>query len=284
MNPEPRPHDPPALRPTLAVLLTCFNRKALTLAALERLPAAVAGAAHYSTYVVDDKSRDGTAEAIALRFPDVTVIPGTGRLYWNGGMRLAWASAIPANPDFYLWLNDDTHLEPGAIAKLLRAYAQHPQKTIVVGKCIDPRNGETAYGGYRIQAGWSRIRFRRLAPGEFECDSMNGNCVLLPACAVQDIGIHSEKYTHAFGDNDYGLRARRAGYLIVEAPDPVAEQELNSAYEAAIHRLTWKNWKFVLGDPKGVPIGEWLAFCREHAGPLWPVNFMWKYIRMIRLV
>jgi hypothetical protein len=60
-------------------------------------------------------------------------------------------------------------------------------------------------------------------------------------------------------------------------------QELNLAYEAAIHRLTWKNWRFVLGHPKGVPIGEWLAFCRAHAGPLWPLNFMWKYLRMIRL-
>jgi GT2 family glycosyltransferase len=35
--------------------------------------------------VLDGASNDGTSEAIAEQFPEVTVLHGDGQLYWNGG-------------------------------------------------------------------------------------------------------------------------------------------------------------------------------------------------------
>ena len=265
----------------IAILLTCFNRKALTLAALAALPQAVAGAATWRIVLVDDGSSDGTGDAVAATYPEAIVVRSPGNLYWNGGMRLAWQTALPLKPDFFLWLNDDTELRPNAIADMLALYqASVEPRTIVVGCTIDPVSGEVSYGGYRQVPGLSRLRFRRLLPDDAECDTMNGNCVLFPAAAAVEIGINSPNYRHAYGDNDYGLRARRAGWRIVELKAFVAKQERNRRYEDSVRRLTLANARFILFHPKGVAIREWWRFCRSHGGMLGPVNFLTRYLKM----
>ena len=37
-----------------------------------------------SIFLVDDASSDGTSDAVAYKYPDVTIIPGGGNLYWAG--------------------------------------------------------------------------------------------------------------------------------------------------------------------------------------------------------
>jgi GT2 family glycosyltransferase len=268
----------------IAILLTCFNRRETTLACLASIEAAVGGSAPYKIVIVDDDSSDGTAEAIREAFPEAKLVIGNGHLYWNGGMRRAWQVSLSLGADFYVWLNDDTILRPDAIRDLLNLYhGQNFAKTIVTGCTVDPVTKSVTYGGYRKARGLSQLRFRRLEWNEIHCDSMNGNCVLIPKSAVADIGINSHMYRHAFGDNDYGLRATRRGYHIVELKKPVAEQAANLDYIRTTSTLSFANWRRVLLHPKGVPIAEWWWFCRQHGGILWPVNFFWRYLKMLRL-
>ena len=92
----------------VAVLLTCHNRKAKTIECLKSLFKAIQFSkadSSFSVYLVDDGSTDGTAEAVLSNFPEVNVINGSGNLFWAGGMRLAWNTALQSNPDYYLLLN-----------------------------------------------------------------------------------------------------------------------------------------------------------------------------------
>ncbi|EIG58455.1 glycosyltransferase family 2 protein [Bradyrhizobium sp. WSM1253] len=269
-------------RPTVAVLLTCHNRRETTLRTLKSVQAAVQDSCHPRIVLVDDGSRDGTAEAVKQAYPDAVVRSGDGQLYWNGGMRLAWEVASAGQPDFYLWLNDDTQLRPNAIKDLLERYERAARsRTIIVGRTVDPASKETTYGGYRHANGVSKIRFRRLTSNEERCHTMNGNCVLIPGMALGEVGGMRSQYRHAFGDNDYGLRATKCGYDLLELKEPIAEQERNFAYHEAVRTLTLKNWRFILFHPKGVPVREWFFFCKTHGGWLWPVNFAVRYLKMV---
>ena len=100
----------------LAVLITCHNRRDTTLSCLKAL---YQQDVIIDVFLVDDGSSDGTTEAINSYYPDVNVIEGNGNLYWGGGMRLAFAEAMKHSYSYYLWLNDDTLLEPQAINNLL---------------------------------------------------------------------------------------------------------------------------------------------------------------------
>jgi len=271
-------------RPKIAVLMTCHNRRAVTLKCLESLKAARNDAFELDVYLVDDGSSDGTGDAAAAAYPGLRLLRGDGSLFWCGGMRAAWSAALQEPHDFYLWLNDDTELERDSLVNLLNAYREFEGeahgRVIVVGRIVDARTERTAYGGYLRRNGLSRLRFRHLQPGERFCDAMNGNCVLTPACAVRDVGLLSRKFRHGHGDLDYGLRAKSRGYRIVQVEQPVAYGERNIAYEDKQSQLTLSNYKFILTNPKGLRPAEWYVFCRRHAGWMWPLNFAFRYVKM----
>ena len=270
----------------IAVLMTCHNRRELTTSSVSALArAADPERIKLALYLVDDGCTDGTADAVRGLRPDATIVQGSGDLYWNLGMRRAWQEALKAPCDFYLWLNDDLILEPGSIDRLvcLADYrnVEFGGRLVIIGVTISRATGRRTYGGYLRSSRLSRLQFRRREPADTECcDTMNGNCVLIPARAAQEVGINSQYYTHSIGDIDYGLRAVKNGYTLIEHPEPVGFQERNEKWLQSVSRLTLKNWRYILLSPKGIPVKEWLRFCQEYGGLLWPANFLFRYIKI----
>src|SRR6266511_1183816 len=80
--------------PRVAAVMAAYNRRELTLACLRSLRAQPAPGVTLDAFVLDDASTDGTGQAIAAEFPEAALLRGTGRLYWNGGMRTAFGAAI----------------------------------------------------------------------------------------------------------------------------------------------------------------------------------------------
>ena len=52
--------------------------------------------------LVDDGSTDGTGEAVQGEFPQVRLLRGDGRLFWGGGLRLAFAAAMAESIHYYM--------------------------------------------------------------------------------------------------------------------------------------------------------------------------------------
>lgn len=265
----------------ISILIACHNRRSQTLRCLRALEAAVSNSCSYRVILVDDGSVDGTAQAVQREFPSVVIVAGDGQLYWNGGMRVAWERAIRyQDSDYFLWLNDDTEMLPGSIAKMLQLSSLISSSAVVVGRTIDLETGEQTYGGVREVGGLRRLSYRQNGESATFCDTMNGNAVLFPAVVPDVVGLNSPRFSHSFGDFDMGLRVRRAGMDVVQLGPPVGYQSRN---ESALHmptHLDFGNAKQVLLNPKGLPPREWAEFCRRHAGPLWLVYFVARYIRL----
>ncbi len=250
----------------IAVLMTCFNRRETTLRCLRSLLSqAISENYGIQVFLTDDGSSDGTGDAVRDEFPEVTVLQGDGNLYWAGGTGMAWDAARPAA--FYLWLNDDVELRPGAINTLLTAYGESADpSTIIVGATCDPNSGKTCTGGM-IRESWYNVSVITPQDKVSECDTFNGNIVLVPSQAEQRVGGLDKAYTHFFADGDYGLRASRLGIPLLVAPGHLGECELNplanSTFDSQISFR--QRWKKMCG-PKGYrPPRQWWAFVRSHA-------------------
>jgi GT2 family glycosyltransferase len=200
-------------REKIAAILTCHNRSQSTLLCLESLAQAsrvAASRADVDVYLVDDGCTDGTSDAVASSFPEVRIVPGTGSLYWCGGMRAAWRAAVSTGGySAYLWLNDDVELFAGSLTQLLDTQAiviaNTKTKGIVVGATRDDFTGNTSYG----EIGPTGICPAGKSPRPIT--SFNGNIVLVPDSIYRTLGGLCEFYSHGFGDVDYAFRASRRG-------------------------------------------------------------------------
>lgn len=273
----------------VAAILACHNRKDLTLAALDALyaqefstPVAI------STYLLDDGSSDGTAEAVENRFDRAHVLRADGSLFWNEGMRTAFAAALKDGSDYYLWLNDDTTLYPSTIQTLINTHqelkAQGKEESIIVGSVQDPTDNSLTYGGMLKDSTWHPFHFKLIPPTEKaqKVDVMNGNCVLIPSLVAKKVGNMDPGYSHAIGDIDYSLKAGKHGVDIWVAPgyagtcsnNPLEGSWLDTSLSL---KQRWKH----MNSPKGLPPSDWRLFTRKHAGLLWPVFASMPYVRLI---
>jgi len=268
--------------------MTCFNRRAKTLACLRSLREATpARELEVEVFLVDDGSTDGTREAAAACFPAARVLQG-GNLFWTRGIHLAFSTAMRERHDFYLWLNDDCVLHADALARLLRTYHELVSRVgaavIVVGSVCDATNGRVSYGGLCRPVWWKRTRVEVVVPGgkPIECDTMNGNCVLIPQAVAERVGNLDPTFEHAMGDLDYGLRARALGVRIIVAPGFVgtcSRNPIQETFEDTALPLV-RRWRLI-NARKGLPARSWLHYTRRHAGPLWLVFFFWPYVRVV---
>jgi GT2 family glycosyltransferase len=270
---------------TLAVLMTCYNRCDTTISCLKQL---YKQNVNFDVFLVDDGSSDGTYDLVSTAYPDVKILRGNGNLFWVGGMRLAFAEAMQNGYKYYLWLNDDTLIEPKVIERLLaihRDLSEHDHSnSIVIGSTKDPRTGKPTYGGSVRSKRWYSNKFEFLEPSGVlqECDTMYGNCVLIPDSVARKVGNLDAAFIHSLGDLDYGLRARKLGCSIWVAPGYVGICTKNSI------RNSWADSDLPLSERlkkvvqiKGFPLKPWTIFCSRHSGLFWFIYWFLPYIRAI---
>lgn len=248
---------------SIAILLTVFNRKQKTIKCLEN----IYKQSSYSNYKIDifltdDGSTDGTSDLIKSKYPDVVIIKGNN-LYWNRGMWTSWNAAIKKKLyDFYLWLNDDTFTYPYMLDRLIYVSNLCNDKAIIVGPTIDNSGlGIHTYGGRKN---------KNLVPlnGELqECDSFNGNIVLIPSYVYNIVGMNDPVFHHSLGDLDYGMRARKAGIRIIQLGEAVGECDRHNRI------MKWCDPEIKLIDrmkflfqPTGYPPKEVFLFNKRHYG------------------
>lgn len=210
--------------------MACYNRKSKTIECLKNLFAQSQVNILYSlkVFLVDDASTDGTSEAVAELFPEVTLVAGNGQLYWNRGMHKAWELAKASGDfDFFLWLNDDTNLKSNAIVEMLQCAEIKNNAAIVCGAICSEVDNNFTYGGRDADG-------REIYPKEElqTCYTINGNCVLVSRFICNEVGILDPVFPHAIGDYEYGLRAIKNGFEIVTTRQYIGFCERNPTLPA----------------------------------------------------
>lgn len=272
----------------ITALLAAHNRRESTIKSLENLYRQNGIDQSFALTVVlaDDGSTDGTSQEIARLLPQVDIVQGNGNLYWGGGMSLAYERARDDKPDFYLLLNDDTYLYSDAIQRSLCTYidksAGGAAEHIVIGSTVTPNSNEISYGGEIRVSRWHPFRYNRLSAKETTqaCDTFNGNFVLVHRSVVDKIGFLDNRFTHYFGDIDYGLTAAKAGCGLWVAPGIIGEcarNDSNTHWDSSSYSLAKRVRMFF--DVKGMPVKETIVFCRKHGGVAWPLFWLMPIFR-----
>lgn len=276
-------------RETIAVVMTCHNRAALTARCIESiLKCTVPQNVSLRLYLTDDGSTDGTSDIARKLFPEAVVSRGDGSLYWCGGMRLSMQKALADGADFVLWLNDDVVLNPTAISDAYDTYKSSGPRSIAIGSTSESPGGAITYGGLRsrtraiidprIEEEYSVVDPR----SEQTCDTMAGQFVLIPRLVAQEVGPIEPGFTHWLGDVDYGYRARKKGIrlkLISRISGTCAPNPRQASWKEPEQSLS-KQFK-KLNSIKGLASGERMLYYRRHGGCTWWLAWAAPYFGQI---
>lgn len=211
-------------RDSLAIIIVTFNSIAEIDGCLDSL---VGHTAPFPTTitVVDNGSKDGTANHVRTKYPMVQVIDSGG----NVGFAKANNKGIRATKsDYVLLMNPDAVAPPGAIQTLVRGLASHPEAAIAGARLLNERGFPEMSWGQAItpwnetkQMIFARLYLRklrfvvrrmdRLSRLAREVDWVSGACMVIRRPDLEQVGLLDERYFMYNEDVDLCVSMKKRG-------------------------------------------------------------------------
>jgi GT2 family glycosyltransferase len=212
----------------LSVVIVALNGRDMTLDCLATLPEAVRGLQH-EVILVDNGSKDGTADAVQQEYPEVRLIRNAeNRGYGpaaNQGMAVATGRIVTL-------LNNDTRLPERALRELVE-FLDRTSTCAVVGPQLMHEDGRTQHS-FDVEPSLAtellnKSLLRRLRPGAypsrlqertepFEVENLVGACFVLRRSAAEALGGFDETFFYLYEETDLCLRARKRGWTVMVHP------------------------------------------------------------------
>ena len=220
--PEEEFHDAPV---RVAAIIPVYNRRETTLQALRSLSRIDRTGVDLRIFIVDDGSKDGTAQAIEKDFPEVVLVHGDGNLHYAGGTNAGMVAAKDWNPDHYLLMNDDSVFHDQFLLRLLETTRNAPRSIVGALLLLWDQPHRVFQVGPRwsiSEGGWvipENLTAFNVGDEPFDVECLVGNCTLVPAGAVAECGLmDAQRFPHGWGDAQYFIRLRNAGWRLMVNP------------------------------------------------------------------
>lgn len=190
----------------------------------------------YEIIVVDNASRDGTADMLRDTFPQVRLQENEK----NEGFTRPMNHALrQARGRLLLLLNPDTLVLPHALEKMVAFLDNHPQAGLCGPKVLN-RDGSLQKQCRRSAAGpWDTFSYFSGLAALFptsplfggylmtyldedfthEAEAISGSCMLVRQAVIDQVGYLDEDFFAYQEDADFCFRARQAGWRIFYYPD-----------------------------------------------------------------
>jgi GT2 family glycosyltransferase len=226
-----------------ALVIPVHNRRETTLLALRSLSRIDRSGLEVKIFVVDDGSTDGTADAIAEKFPEVEIIYGDGNLHYAAGTNRGIEAALKWHPNYIVTMNDDAVFHDQFLRRLIDTAEKNNRS--VVGSLLllwdEPhRVFQVGQKWNALRGGWiipEDLTAFKVASEPFEVECIVGNCVLFPIEAIRECGLMDEaNFPHGWGDAQYLTRMRKAGWKLLIDPRSLVWCEPNT-YPQPLHTL-----------------------------------------------
>lgn len=261
----------------LSVIVPSHETRELTLRCLGSL--ARAGRPDVEVLLVDDGSRDGTAEEAAALFPSVRVLRNETAA---GFTRAANRGLAAAQGDVLLLLNSDTEVEPGGIEALLGRFAAEPRLGVIGAALHYPDGSPQWSGGKEPSLAWlfglasgippllARLPlYRRALPltpsrGPRPAGWVTGAALAVRREAWARAGPLDERFRLYAQDLDLCVRVRQAGWDIEIAPGFRVLHHHGATIGRGTGSLARQNPELLWSDL--------LRWARKHKGERWAAN------------
>jgi GT2 family glycosyltransferase len=222
--------------PEISVLLVSFNTRALLRECISSIEREAADLAH-ETIVVDNASRDGSADMIATEFPDVRLIRSRVNLGFAAASNRAFRQA---RGRYIVLLNPDAFLRPLALQRAVAHMDATPRAAVGGGRLLGPDESWRASARMfpsplndllmlsGLAARFPRSRFLGRADRTWAdpaqptpADWVPGVFNIIRREALEHVGFFDDRFFLYYEEVDLCRRFKAAGYEVWYWPDIV---------------------------------------------------------------
>ncbi len=287
-----------ASRPDVSVVVVSFNTRDLLRDCLKTL-SAEAGGVSYETIVVDNASRDGSADMIAAEFPGAVLVRSDANLGFAAANNRGFEKAAGRH---VVLLNSDAFLKPGALPLSVEKMDRDPSIGIGGARLVgrdgewqpsarlfpSPLNEALTISGLSASRPKSRLfgRFDRTwasPDDEADVDWVPGAYSIVRKEVLDKVGFFDERFFLYYEEVDLCRRTKAAGWKVRYWPDVVVVH-LGGESSKTIKRLSMSSsgsqltlWRMRAG----------LLYYRKHHGALGALAYRevesrWHAVRLAK--
>lgn len=172
--------------------------------------------ANHRVVVLDNASGNDSVERIRQAFPKVELVALEQNHGFSGGNNIGIRRALEAGAEFVWLLNPDTKPDPGSLQAMVRTASSDPKIGAVGNPIYEMEHPERpqVYGGGEVYFPTGLVR-HHWEPDQLERLSyIGGMSLLVPRAAFERVGLLDEQFFMYFEDTDFGLRLRKAGFIL----------------------------------------------------------------------
>lgn len=164
--------------------------------------------------VVDNASSDDSQEYVQRAHPDVSLVRSEENRGWSGGNNLGIEQARRLGAEFIALANNDIRVDSRWIVNAVHIARSDPHVGIIGFQILEPQQpGDTTAFRQAVDA-WSGLEQR-------DTTVVDGMAMFIRSQMLDHIGLIDEGFFAYAEDNDLVLRARKAGYRVVQINAPI---------------------------------------------------------------
>jgi GT2 family glycosyltransferase len=242
------------------ILLPVHNRKKTT----EKFILSLVSQTYkdFRLILIDDGSKDGTAEMVLSYLPQTVLIQGDGNLWWAGSLQKGyeWLMRYADDTDICLIINDDTVFDRNFLSTG-RELLSKKNKTLLLAQCYSQQNASLIDVG--VHVAWKQFTFTQAKSiKEINCLSTRGLFLTISDFKIIG-GFYPRILPHYFSDYEFTIRAYNKGYQLITNPDLklYVDQETTG-----LHKIKSSNFKDFTAQ---------YFSKRNPTNPIYKIVFLW---------
>lgn len=225
-------------KPDLSIAIINTNNREIALQCLESV-FRTQGELNLEVIVVDNACTDGSAAAVRQRFPQARLVHNAQKLGFSSNNNLALTGNVEgrleidqpggarAQGRYWMLLNDDTIVQPGAFQAMLAFMDAHPQAGVVGAALLNQDSSPQAcydFTPHPLYEGLRPLSEYLFPPPKshgqpLETGYVCGACIMARTSAIPAVGMLDTRFDPLYSEEvDWCYRFRQAGWKVYHLP------------------------------------------------------------------
>ena len=213
--------------PKIAIIIINWNTYQLTFNCLKSLEACIYK--NKTIFFVDNGSKDGSGDKIALEFPEINYIKNTKNEGFTGANNKALKIILKQNFDYALLLNNDTQVNPNFLCHLEARMSSDKNLAATQPLILDLQNKNTIWnaGGSLntffcfFKTKYNKTIYNPKLKIDTSTQWISGCCVLVNIEVIKKVGLLDNRFFAYFEDADWSIRMTNLGYKLGVVPESI---------------------------------------------------------------